>query len=101
LSYPSSYRKKVALQVLLHCISGEIYWTDTAEDVIQKATPDGQHIESIIVDGLETADGIVVDSTGRKVAQKIYNSIFFKDVCNFSTCNCSVPSVFCSSPWIS
>jgi hypothetical protein len=39
--------------------------------VIQKATPDGQHIESIIVDGLETADGIVVDSTGRKVAQKV------------------------------
>jgi hypothetical protein len=41
--------------------------------VIQKATPDGQHIESIIVDGLETADGIVVDSTGGKVAQKVYS----------------------------
>jgi hypothetical protein len=25
------------------------------------------------VDGLETADGIVVDSTGRKVAQKVYS----------------------------
>lgn len=48
------------------CI-GEIYWTDTAEDVIQKATPDGRVIETIIVDGLETADGIVIDSTGRKV----------------------------------
>jgi hypothetical protein len=45
--------------------------------VIQKATPDGQHIESIIVDGLETADGIVVDSTGRKVAQKVFPFVFF------------------------
>jgi hypothetical protein len=53
--------------------------------VIQKATPDGQQIESIIVDGLETADGIVVDSTGRKVAQKVYSymPLLFKlDVCH-------------------
>jgi hypothetical protein len=57
---------------ILHYVSGEIYWTDNAEDVIQRATPDGKHIESIIVDGLETADGIVVDSTGRKVFQKLY-----------------------------
>jgi hypothetical protein len=56
----------------LYHVTGEIYWTDTAEDVIQKATPDGKHIESIIVDGLETADGIVIDSTGRKVDQLLY-----------------------------
>jgi hypothetical protein len=56
----------------VHYISGEIYWTDTGEDVIQRATPDGKHIENIIVDGLETADGIVVDSAGRKVSQKLY-----------------------------
>jgi len=56
----------------VHFIAGEIYWTDTAEDVIQKATPDGKHIENIIVDGLQTADGIVVDSTGRKVSQNLY-----------------------------
>jgi hypothetical protein len=56
----------------LYHVTGEIYWTDTAEDVIQKATPDGKHIESIIVDGLETADGIVIDSTGRKVDHLLY-----------------------------
>jgi hypothetical protein len=63
--------------VYLHYISGEIYWTDTAEDVIQKATPDGKRIENIIVDSLETADGIVIDSTGRKVAEKLYSFIIF------------------------
>nr|CAD7429648.1 unnamed protein product [Timema monikensis] len=47
--------------------TGEIYWTDTAEDLIQKATQDGKNIENIIFDGLETADGIVIDSTGRKL----------------------------------
>ena len=57
---------------ILRFIVGEIYWTDTAEDVIQKATPDGKHIENITVDGLQTADGIVVDSTGRKVTQNLY-----------------------------
>ncbi|PSN54231.1 Low-density lipoprotein receptor-related protein 4 [Blattella germanica] len=55
------------LPPLKNAIAVDIYWTDTAEDVIQKATPDGKRIESIIVDGLETADGIVVDSTGRKI----------------------------------
>ncbi|XP_071452392.1 low-density lipoprotein receptor-related protein 4 isoform X2 [Hetaerina americana] len=47
--------------------TGEIYWTDTAEDVITKATRDGNHIENVIVDGLETADGIAIDSVGRKL----------------------------------
>lgn len=50
-------------------ISGEIYWTDTAEDMIQKATTDGRIVEPVIIYGLETADGIVIDSTGRKVIQ--------------------------------
>ncbi|XP_021915388.1 low-density lipoprotein receptor-related protein 4 isoform X2 [Zootermopsis nevadensis] len=58
---------KNAIAVDVDRKTGEIYWTDTAEDVIQKATPDGRHIENIIVDGLETADGIVIDSTGRKI----------------------------------
>ena len=57
---------------VLRFIAGEIYWTDTAEDVIQKATRDGKHIENIIEEGLQTADGIVVDSTGRKVSQKLH-----------------------------
>lgn len=47
--------------------AGELYWTDTAEDIIQKATPDGKIVEPVIIDGLETADGIVIDSSGRKV----------------------------------
>ncbi|XP_068085893.1 low-density lipoprotein receptor-related protein 4 [Anabrus simplex] len=58
---------KNAIAVDVDRKTGEIYWTDTAEDVIQKATPDGRHIETVIFDGLETADGIVVDSTGRKI----------------------------------
>lgn len=46
---------------------GEIYWTDTSERVIQKATPDGKNVETVMTDGLHTVDGIVIDSTGRKV----------------------------------
>lgn len=47
--------------------AGELYWTDTAEDIIQKTTMDGKYFETVISNGLETADGIVIDSTGRKV----------------------------------
>ncbi|XP_049859513.1 low-density lipoprotein receptor-related protein 4 [Schistocerca gregaria] len=58
---------KNAIAVDVDRKTGEIYWTDTAEDVIQKATLDGRRIETVIYDGLETADGIVIDSTGRKI----------------------------------
>ncbi|KAJ8982651.1 hypothetical protein NQ317_019052 [Molorchus minor] len=47
--------------------TGEIYWTDTAEDIIQKATPDGKHMEVIIMHEMEAPDGIAIDSTGRKI----------------------------------
>lgn len=49
-------------------VAGEIYWTDTELDVIQKANPDGNNLKIIIGDGLVAADGIIVDSTGRKVS---------------------------------
>lgn len=48
-------------------ISGLIYWTDTAERKIQRANRNGKQNETIISKGLHTADGIVIDSTGRKV----------------------------------
>lgn len=47
--------------------TGEIYWTDTSEDVIQKSTSDGATMQTIIMHELETPDGIAIDSTGRKV----------------------------------
>lgn len=48
-------------------ISGEIYWTDTAEDVIKKASPNGKTVSIVVYDAIETPDGIVIDSTGRKI----------------------------------
>lgn len=53
--------------------SGDIYWTDTTEDVIMRASRDGYNVDRIIIDGLDTADGIVVDSTGRKVLEMSRN----------------------------
>lgn len=50
--------------------SGLIYWTDTGERKIQRANRDGGSLETIIGKGLHTADGIVIDSTGRKVCYK-------------------------------
>ncbi|XP_014255223.1 low-density lipoprotein receptor-related protein 4 [Cimex lectularius] len=46
--------------------NGEIYWSDTAEDVIQKANFDFG-VATIVSDGLVMADGIVIDSVGRKL----------------------------------
>ncbi|KAJ8946706.1 hypothetical protein NQ318_006964 [Aromia moschata] len=58
---------KLATSVDVDRKTGEIYWTDTAEDTIQKATPDGKHLEVIIMHEMEAPDGIAVDSTGRKM----------------------------------
>lgn len=47
--------------------TGEIYWTDTLEDVIQKSKPDGSNMQTIIMHQLQAPDGIAIDSAGRKV----------------------------------
>lgn len=47
--------------------TGDIYWTDTAERVIEKAKPDGKHVETIMAYELTMVDAIAIDSSGRKV----------------------------------
>lgn len=66
---------KNAVGVDLDRKTGDIYWTDTVEDVIMRSSRDGRRVESVTTDGLDTADGLVVDSNGRKV-MKIVNSTF-------------------------
>lgn len=51
--------------------TGEIYWTDTSEDVINKGTADGKNIKTIVIHELEMPDGLAIDSTGRKVIKNI------------------------------
>lgn len=48
--------------------TGDIYWTDTSEDVIKRATADGKKVRTIIMHELDTPDGLAIDSTGRKVS---------------------------------
>lgn len=47
--------------------NGDIYWTDSAEDVIMKSTFEGKDAKVIINDRLGIVDNLVVDSIGRKV----------------------------------
>lgn len=47
--------------------TGEIYWTDTAEDTIQKGTSNGGNLEVLVMHEMEEPDGIAIDSNGRKV----------------------------------
>ncbi|KAB0798924.1 hypothetical protein PPYR_06804 [Photinus pyralis] len=47
--------------------TGEIYWTDNSEDLIQKATADGKNITTVLFHELQMADGLAIDSTGRKI----------------------------------
>ncbi|XP_056643570.1 low-density lipoprotein receptor-related protein 4 isoform X1 [Diorhabda sublineata] len=60
-------RLKLVTSVDVDRKTGDIYWTDTAEDVIRKATPDGKNIDVIIMHEMESPDGIAVDSAGRKI----------------------------------
>ncbi|KAK9731245.1 Low-density lipoprotein receptor domain class A [Popillia japonica] len=47
--------------------TGEIYWTDTAERVIEKASFDKKHVETIMAYELTMVDAIAIDSSGRKI----------------------------------
>lgn len=63
--------KHIAYHIIINLMSipflGHIYWTDTGERKIQRCNKGGENIELIIGKGLHTADGIVIDSSGRKV----------------------------------
>jgi PBP1b-binding outer membrane lipoprotein LpoB len=47
--------------------TGEIYWADTVEDVIMKSKPDGMKTKQILSESMESVDGLIIDSIGRKV----------------------------------
>lgn len=48
--------------------TGEIYWTDSSEDIIQKSKSDGKIIKTIMWHELQMAEAIAIDSSGRKVS---------------------------------
>lgn len=56
------------VRILIFCLyTGLIYWTDTGERKIKRANKEGKQNETVIERGLHTADGIAIDSAGRKV----------------------------------
>ena len=46
---------------------GKVYWTDTVLDKIMRANLDGSQEEEVIRNGLDTPDGLAVDSVGQKI----------------------------------
>lgn len=60
-----SISNAVALDVDL--MTGNIYWSDTVEDMIMMATANGDRVEAVITESLDNADGIAIDSAGRKI----------------------------------
>ncbi|KAK9870319.1 hypothetical protein WA026_006405 [Henosepilachna vigintioctopunctata] len=58
---------KMAASVDVDRKTGDIYWTDTAEDVIKSIKPDGTNMRVILMHDLLMPDGICIDSTGRKI----------------------------------
>ncbi|KAF7275128.1 hypothetical protein GWI33_012157, partial [Rhynchophorus ferrugineus] len=53
---------KLATSVDVDRKTGEIYWSDTSEDCIQKSTANGKHREAIITHEIEAPDGVAIDS---------------------------------------
>ncbi len=44
-----------------------LYWSDSILDTIQASSLNGSNVRNIITEGLDTTDGLAVDSTGRKL----------------------------------
>lgn len=49
--------------------TGHVYYTDPGRDVINRTDLSGKKVETIIDTELDTADSLVVDSTGGKVGE--------------------------------
>lgn len=47
--------------------TGDIFWSDSVEDVIMRSSVDGLDTEHIISESLDSVDGLVIDSIGRKI----------------------------------
>lgn len=60
-----SISNAVALDVDM--LTGNIYWSDTVEDVIMMATANGDRVQVIVSESLGNVDGIAVDSVGQKL----------------------------------
>ncbi|KAL1506053.1 hypothetical protein ABEB36_005485 [Hypothenemus hampei] len=58
---------KIATSVDVDRKTGQIYWTDTLEDCIQRANPNGTNREMVVSQEIEAPEGIAIDSTGRKI----------------------------------
>ncbi|XP_064634178.1 low-density lipoprotein receptor-related protein 4-like isoform X2 [Lineus longissimus] len=58
-------RNAIALDV--DHVAEKLYWADSVLDKIQRSSLDGSQVEDIIVNGLDTTDGIAVDPIRRKV----------------------------------
>lgn len=48
-------------------LTGDIYWSDTLDDVIMKSTSDGAYVNQVIAESIDSVDGMVIDSIGRKI----------------------------------
>ena len=46
---------------------GKLYWADSVLDKIQRSDLNGSNVENIVVNGLDTVDGIAIDPVGRKI----------------------------------
>lgn len=62
--------------------TGEIYWTDSSEDVIQKSRSDG-NVRTIMWHELQMAEAIAIDSSGRKVSVKLKKLISYFSISNY------------------
>lgn len=56
-----------AMTIDVDSVTGDIYWSDTNEDVIMKSTSDGIYYSKVIGDSLGNVESLVVDSIGRKI----------------------------------
>lgn len=65
---PVSHLKNVS-GVDIHSTTFDIYWTDPGSDVINRTTITGKKVDTVIHDGLDVADSLVVDSIGNKVTK--------------------------------
>lgn len=48
-------------------VTGDIYWADNIEDLIMRSSSDGQNVQQVLSESMDSVDGMVICSVSRKI----------------------------------
>ena len=58
---------QVASGIDIDCMKGQVYWSDTTNKLIKRASIDGKNVETFMSDAMKFPEGLAIDWVSRNV----------------------------------